>query len=102
MGAWGSGSFENDDAADWLAQLNKMAPDDLTKIFGHAADTTTYFEAPAASVVVAAGRGRRDSEWVPSQWGSTRNCEMDDESKAADSRTKSSGASSLGSSAEKL
>lgn len=54
MGAWGSGSFENDDAADWLAQLDTMAPEDLTKIFGHAADTTTYFEAPAASVVVAA------------------------------------------------
>jgi hypothetical protein len=54
MGGWGSGSFENDDAADWLAQLGTIAPDDLTKIFGQAADETTYFEAPAASVVVAA------------------------------------------------
>jgi hypothetical protein len=54
VGAWGSGSFENDDAADWLAQLGTIAPDDLTKIFGQAADDTTYFEAPAASVVVAA------------------------------------------------
>lgn len=54
MGAWGSGSFENDDAADWLAQLDTVAPDDLTKIFGQAVDDTAYFEAPAASVVVAA------------------------------------------------
>jgi hypothetical protein len=54
VGAWGSGSFENDDAADWLAQLGTIAPDDLTKIFGQAADDTIYFEAPAASVVVAA------------------------------------------------
>jgi hypothetical protein len=54
MGAWGSGSFENDDAADWLAQLVTIAPDDLTKIFGQAADDATYFEAPAASIVVAA------------------------------------------------
>jgi len=54
MGAWGSGSFENDDAADWLAQLVTIAPYDLTKIFGQAADDATYFEAPAASIVVAA------------------------------------------------
>jgi len=54
MGAWGSGSFENDDAADWLAELGTMASDDLSKIFSQAADDLTYFEAPAASVVVAA------------------------------------------------
>jgi len=55
VGAWDSGTFENDDAADWLAELGTITPDDLTEIFGQAADdTTTYFEAPAASVVVAA------------------------------------------------
>lgn len=54
MAAWGSGSFENDDAADWLAELRTIAPDDLTKIFSQAADDPAYFEAPAASVVVAA------------------------------------------------
>ena len=54
MAAWGSGSFENDDAADWLAELGTIVPDDLTKIFGQAADDPAYFEAPAASVVVAA------------------------------------------------
>ena len=54
MGAWGSGSFENDDAADWLAQLGTVGPDDLIKIFSKAADDTAYFEAPNASIVVAA------------------------------------------------
>ena len=54
MGAWGSGSFENDDAADFLAQLDTIAPEDLTKIFGKAVEDTAYFEAPAASVVVVA------------------------------------------------
>lgn len=54
MGAWGTGSFENDDAADWVAQLGTMAPDDLTRIFAQAADNPGYLEAPAASVVVAA------------------------------------------------
>jgi hypothetical protein len=54
MAAWGTGSFENDDAADWLAELGTIAPDDLTQIFVQAADNPGYLEAPAASVVVAA------------------------------------------------
>jgi hypothetical protein len=54
MGAWGAGSFENDDAAHWLAELPTIALDDLTKIFDRAADDPNYFEAPAARVVVAA------------------------------------------------
>jgi hypothetical protein len=54
MAAWGTGSFENDDAADWIAKLGTTAPDDLTQIFVQAADNPGYLEAPAASVVVAA------------------------------------------------
>ena len=34
MGAWGSGSFENDDAADWIAQLGAIGPDDLDILDG--------------------------------------------------------------------
>jgi hypothetical protein len=52
--AWGTGSFENEYAADWLAKLGTMAPDDLAQIFAQAADHPGYLEAPAASVVVAA------------------------------------------------
>jgi hypothetical protein len=52
--AWGTGSFENEYAADWLAKLGTMAPDDLAQIFAQAADHPGYLEALAASVVVAA------------------------------------------------
>ncbi len=55
MGAWGTGSFENDDARDWVAGLGTMAPEDLTKIFARAADDPQYLEGPAAYVTVAAG-----------------------------------------------
>ncbi|HTC58170.1 MAG TPA: DUF4259 domain-containing protein [Candidatus Sulfotelmatobacter sp.] len=55
MGAWGTGSFENDDAADWVAGLDGIAPADLTQILVQAADDPAYLEAPGASVAVAAG-----------------------------------------------
>ncbi len=55
MGAWGTGSFENDDAADWVGKLGTITPDDLTKVLVRAADDPAYLEAPAASAAVAAG-----------------------------------------------
>ena len=55
MGAWGTGSFENDDAADWVGELGKVTPDELTKVLVQAADDPEYLEGPAASVAVAAG-----------------------------------------------
>jgi hypothetical protein len=55
VGAWGTGSFENDDAAGWVAGLGTIAPEDLMKILVQAADDPAYQEAPAAYVAVAAG-----------------------------------------------
>ena len=55
MGAWGTGSFENDDAADWVGKLGTITPDVLTKVLVRAADDPAYLEAPAASAAVAAG-----------------------------------------------
>lgn len=55
MGAWGTGSFENDDAADWVGKLGTITPEDLTKVLVQAADDSAYLEAPAASAAVAAG-----------------------------------------------
>jgi hypothetical protein len=55
VGAWGTGSFENDDAAGWVAGLGTIAPEDLMKILVQAADDPAYLEAPAAYVAVAAG-----------------------------------------------
>jgi len=54
LGAWGSGSFDNDEATDWLAQMTKVAPKDLANILTEAAESPDYLEAPAASVAVAA------------------------------------------------
>jgi|SRR5277367_5022660 len=54
MGAWGTGSFENDDAKNWLAELVLIVPDDLTQILLRAADDPGYLEAPASRIVVAA------------------------------------------------
>lgn len=54
MAGWGTGSFENDDAVAWLAKLGTIGPEDLKQIFIQAADDSSYLEAPAASVVVAA------------------------------------------------
>jgi hypothetical protein len=59
MGAWGVGSFDNDDAADWLNdQLRRSA--DLRPIQTALdavaqLDPTGYLEAPEASAAVAAG-----------------------------------------------
>jgi hypothetical protein len=55
VGAWGTGSFENDDATDWVGGLGGITPDDLSKILVQAADHPDYLEAPAASVAIAAG-----------------------------------------------
>ena len=55
MGAWGTGSFENDDAVDWAAGIAAVTPADLTKILVRAADDPEYLEGPAAYVAVAAG-----------------------------------------------
>jgi uncharacterized protein DUF4259 len=55
VGAWGTGSFENDDAASWVAGLGAVTPADLTKILARAADDPEYLEGPAAYVAVAAG-----------------------------------------------
>jgi hypothetical protein len=55
VGAWGTGSFENDDAKDWAAGVDKIAPEELTRILARAADDPEYLEAPAAYVAVAAG-----------------------------------------------
>jgi len=54
MGAWGTGSFENDDARDWIGKLDTVVPEELTRIFADTANGSNYIEAPEASVVVAA------------------------------------------------
>ena len=72
MGAWGSGSFENDDAGDWvggLADSKNLAP--VKAAIDAVAKATGYVEAPdcstaiAAAEVVAALRGRATADLPP-------------------------------------
>lgn len=53
MPGWGTGSFENEDAQDFLGRLKSLGVDDLRQILARAADQD-YLEAPESSAVVAA------------------------------------------------
>ncbi len=55
MGAWGVGPFENDDAGDWVWQLEEA--EDLGLVQGaleSAAEPDGYLESPASSEALAA------------------------------------------------
>ena len=55
MGAWGFGSFDNDDAADFLADATESG--DLSLVRGaldNVLTSTEYVEAPDASQAIAA------------------------------------------------
>ena len=54
MGGWGAGSFENDDAQDFLGTLHEKQPVDLHKMLAEIADHEGYLEAPECSVAIAA------------------------------------------------
>ena len=71
MGVWGSGSFENDDASDWIADFcdepdKELISDALSTVAE--ADADEYLEAPdcsagiAAAEVVAALKGAANPE----------------------------------------
>jgi hypothetical protein len=53
MPGWGTGSFENEDAQNFLGRLGSMGMDDLRQALAHAADQE-YIEAPESGAVVAA------------------------------------------------
>jgi hypothetical protein len=53
MPGWGTGSFENEDAQNFLGRLNSLGVDDLRPILARA-DQDDYLEAPESSVTVAA------------------------------------------------
>ena len=95
MGAWGTGSFENDEAKDWVAGLDKIATEELTRILVRAADDPEYLEAPAAYVAIAAGEvvaalGRAPAEGVPvaiAEWARKHSEALTPELKALAIRT---------------
>ena len=71
MGTWGSGSFENDAAADWLDELlDRDSPGFLTETLQIA--KTEYLEAPEGEAVVAASEvvlalGGKPSNHLPDE-----------------------------------
>ncbi|MGA7291424.1 MAG: DUF4259 domain-containing protein [Terriglobales bacterium] len=77
MPGWGTGSFDNDDAKNFLGVLHSKEPADLELVLAQVADHEGYLEAPESSVAVAAaevvatGRGKPPAtvpheiaEWV--------------------------------------
>jgi hypothetical protein len=85
MGAWGTGTFDNDDAADWAYELEEAI--DLSPVreaLAAATDGDGYLERPEGAVAVAAAavlaatfdgdlRGLPDDvgEWVDGQPGTS-------------------------------
>lgn len=54
-GAWGAGSFENDDALDWVWELEASTGSSvLVEALESVADEESYIEAPSGSYAVAA------------------------------------------------
>jgi hypothetical protein len=51
MPGWGAGSFENEDAQNFLGRLGSLGIDDLRPMLAHAADLD-YVDAPESSVVI--------------------------------------------------
>jgi hypothetical protein len=77
MPGWGTGSFENEDAQNFLGRLSSFGIDDLRPILTRAADNSAYLEASDSSVtivaaeIVATAKGkppqtvpREIAEWV--------------------------------------
>ena len=56
MGAWGSGSFENDDALDWLGEFcDEPGEETISDAFGAVNEIGgEYLEAPECSMALAA------------------------------------------------
>ena len=84
MGAWGSGSFENDDASDWIADFCNdpdadLISDALSTVAGTGADE--YLEAPDCSVGLAAAEVVAALKGAPS-------ADMPDEAKECVSKLK--------------
>ena len=54
MGAWGTGSFDNDDAMDFVGELRKKQISDIAAVMSEVIEQHGYLEAPSCSVAIAA------------------------------------------------
>lgn len=87
MGAWGIGSFDNDDAADWVYELEESGGAEAISEALRAIGPDGYLEAPdcsialAAAEVLAALKGQ-PSESLPPEvitWVNDNPVEVDDD-----------------------
>lgn len=87
MGAWGIGPFDNDDAADWLYELEESTGAEAIRTALEAIGPDEYIEAPdcnmalAASEVVAALRGQSHESLPPEAvlWVAEHEVSVDDD-----------------------
>ena len=55
MGAWAAGSFDNDDAGDWVWELPQAEDTSiLNDVFSRITEADSYLEAPECSIGIAA------------------------------------------------
>src|SRR4051812_42704110 len=66
MGAWGAGTFENDDARDWLEQLGTLTVEDIATLLVRA-ESSDYLEAPESGVIVAGAEAVAAWRGAPSE-----------------------------------
>jgi hypothetical protein len=67
MGGWGTGSFENEDAQNFLKKLAELEIEDLRKILVRAADQDDYLGAEESSGVVVAAEIVATAKGAPPQ-----------------------------------
>jgi len=82
MAGWGSGSFDNEDAHNWLDQLARLTPDDLKQLLSRA-DDGAYLEAPESSVLVAAAEAVAALKGAPAEAAPPAIIEWTSKNKAA-------------------
>lgn len=66
MAAWGSGTFDNEDAQEWLKELAQLTAEDLTTLLSRA-DRSDYLEARESSVIVAAAEAIAALQGAPAE-----------------------------------
>jgi hypothetical protein len=67
MPGWGTGSFENEDAQNFLGELRLKTPGDLQQILAGAADESDYLDAAQSGVVIAAAEVVATAKGAPPQ-----------------------------------
>ena len=67
MPGWGAGSFENDDAQNFLVALDSKQPADLKQVLAHAADEADYLDASRSSAVIVVAEVVATAKGAPPQ-----------------------------------